>query len=70
MSQVKNYTVASLEDYSTLSSVSVFMKAGSRYERYHQQGLTHFLRNCAFTVREQARREEGVACYMSDIAAI
>jgi len=40
--------VASLENYSHHSNVSVFVKAGSRYETYNQRGLTHLLRNCAF----------------------
>ena len=42
--------MASLENYSTLSNVSVFMRAGSRYETYDTQGLTHLLRRCAFLV--------------------
>ena len=43
--------MASLENYSHYSNVSVFVKAGSRYETYNQRGLTHLLRNCAFLVR-------------------
>lgn len=50
VSKVKGYTVASLENYSTLSNVSVFMRAGSRYETYDTLGLTHLLRRCAFLV--------------------
>ena len=50
VSKVNGFTVASLENYSFLSGISVFMRAGSRYETYDQQGLTHLLRNCAFLV--------------------
>ncbi len=42
--------MASLENYSSFSNVSVFTRAGSRYETYDEQGLTHLLRNCAFLV--------------------
>ena len=49
ISQLGNgITVASLENYSHRSNVSVFVRAGSRYEIYDQMGLTHVLRNCAF----------------------
>ena len=44
-------TVASLESPSVASNVSVFVRAGSRYETYPQTGLTHLLRNSAFLVR-------------------
>ena len=43
-------TVASVENHSFLSNVSLFVRAGSRYETYSQSGLTHLLRNCAFLV--------------------
>ncbi|XP_041633971.1 cytochrome b-c1 complex subunit 2, mitochondrial [Cheilinus undulatus] len=36
--------IASLENYSPLSSVGVFVKAGSRYETMENQGITHVLR--------------------------
>lgn len=48
VSKVNGYMVASLENHSTLSSVSVFMRAGSRYESYDKLGVTHLLRKCAF----------------------
>ena len=41
-------TVASVETSSVTTHVSVFVKAGSRYEGYERQGLSHLLRNCAF----------------------
>ena len=50
VSKVKGYTVASLENYSSVSQVSVYMRAGSRFETYNTQGLTHILRKCAFLV--------------------
>lgn len=43
-------TVASVEARAATTHVSVFVKAGSRYESYERQGLTHLLRNCAFLV--------------------
>ena len=43
-------TVASLETHSFSSTLSVYVRAGSRYETYPQQGLTHLLRNTAFLV--------------------
>lgn len=36
--------IASLENYSPLSSVGVFVKAGSRYEGVENQGVSHVLR--------------------------
>ncbi|XP_069558865.1 ubiquinol-cytochrome c reductase core protein 2a isoform X1 [Brachyistius frenatus] len=39
--------IASLENYSPMSSVSVFVKAGSRYEAVENQGVTHVLRLAA-----------------------
>ncbi|XP_041831818.1 cytochrome b-c1 complex subunit 2, mitochondrial isoform X1 [Melanotaenia boesemani] len=39
--------IASLENYSPLSSVSVFVKAGSRYESMENQGVSHVLRLAA-----------------------
>ncbi|XP_070703626.1 ubiquinol-cytochrome c reductase core protein 2a [Pempheris klunzingeri] len=39
--------VASLENYSPLSSVGVFVKAGSRYETVENQGVSHVLRLAA-----------------------
>ncbi|KAL7377772.1 hypothetical protein ABVT39_004109 [Epinephelus coioides] len=36
--------IASLENYSPLSSVGVFVKAGSRYETVENQGVSHVLR--------------------------
>lgn len=36
--------IASLENYSPISSVGVFVKAGSRYETVENQGVTHLLR--------------------------
>ncbi|KAM3597823.1 uncharacterized protein V6R79_009590 [Siganus canaliculatus] len=36
--------IASLENYSPLSSVGVFVKAGSRYETLENQGVSHVLR--------------------------
>lgn len=36
--------IASLENYSPLSSVGVFVKAGSRYETMENQGVSHVLR--------------------------
>ena len=42
--------VASLEDCAPVSSVSVFIRAGSRFEPAAKQGLTHLLRTCAYQV--------------------
>lgn len=42
--------VASLETHSYSSSLSLYVRAGSRFETYHQQGLTQLLRNAAFLV--------------------
>ncbi|KAF7666410.1 hypothetical protein LDENG_00107710 [Lucifuga dentata] len=39
--------IASLENYSPLSSVGVFVKAGSRYETAQDQGVSHVLRLAA-----------------------
>lgn len=39
--------VASLENYSPLSSVGVFVKSGSRYESVENQGVSHVLRLAA-----------------------
>lgn len=39
--------IASLENYSPLSSVSVLVKAGSRYETVENQGVSHVLRLAA-----------------------
>lgn len=39
--------VASLENYSPLSRVGVFVKAGSRYETFENQGVSHVLRLAA-----------------------
>ncbi|XP_038556225.1 cytochrome b-c1 complex subunit 2, mitochondrial [Micropterus salmoides] len=39
--------IASLESYSPLSSVGVFVKAGSRYEPVENQGVSHVLRLAA-----------------------
>ncbi|XP_037113126.1 cytochrome b-c1 complex subunit 2, mitochondrial [Syngnathus acus] len=39
--------IASLENYSPLSSVGVFVKAGSRYESVENQGVAHVLRLAA-----------------------
>uniref|UniRef100_A0A7N6BQV2 Ubiquinol-cytochrome c reductase core protein 2a n=1 Tax=Anabas testudineus TaxID=64144 RepID=A0A7N6BQV2_ANATE len=39
--------IASLENYSPLSSVGVFVKAGSRYETAENQGVSHVLRLAA-----------------------
>uniref|UniRef100_A0AAQ6A4T8 Ubiquinol-cytochrome c reductase core protein 2a n=1 Tax=Amphiprion ocellaris TaxID=80972 RepID=A0AAQ6A4T8_AMPOC len=39
--------VASLENYSPLSSVGVFVKSGSRYETVENQGVSHVLRLAA-----------------------
>nr|XP_020475521.1 cytochrome b-c1 complex subunit 2, mitochondrial-like [Monopterus albus] len=39
--------IASLENYSPLSSVGVFVKAGSRYETPDNQGVSHVLRLAA-----------------------
>ncbi|KAG8176650.1 hypothetical protein JTE90_009845 [Oedothorax gibbosus] len=40
-------TVASVENYSPVSNVSVVLKAGSRYEDHNNKGIVHLLRNCA-----------------------
>lgn len=39
--------IASLENYSPLSRVGVFVKAGSRYETAENQGVSHVLRLAA-----------------------
>lgn len=39
--------IASLENYSSSSSVGVFMKAGSRFETVENQGVSHVLRLAA-----------------------
>lgn len=39
--------IASLENCSPLSSVGVFVKAGSRYETVENQGVSHVLRLAA-----------------------
>uniref|UniRef100_A0A8C5FYY0 Cytochrome b-c1 complex subunit 2, mitochondrial-like n=1 Tax=Gouania willdenowi TaxID=441366 RepID=A0A8C5FYY0_GOUWI len=39
--------IASLENYSPMSSVGVFVKAGSRYEGLESQGVSHVLRLAA-----------------------
>jgi ubiquinol-cytochrome c reductase core subunit 2 len=41
-------TVASVETHSYASTVSVYVRAGSRFETYPQQGLAHLLKNAAF----------------------
>ena len=43
--------MASLETHSFSSTLSVYVRGGSRFETYHQQGLTHLLKNAAFLVR-------------------
>lgn len=48
MSKLPNgLVIASLENYSPLSSVGVFVKAGSRYEAVENQGVSHVLRLAA-----------------------
>lgn len=48
MSQFPNgMVIASLENYSPLSRVGVFVKAGSRYETVENQGVSHVLRLAA-----------------------
>ena len=39
--------IASLENYSPVSNVGVFVKAGSRYETVESQGVSHVLRLAA-----------------------
>lgn len=39
--------IASLENYSPLSRVGLFVKAGSRYETVENQGVSHVLRLAA-----------------------
>lgn len=39
--------IASLENYSPLSNIGVFVKAGSRYETVENQGVSHVLRLAA-----------------------
>ncbi|CAI8054279.1 Cytochrome b-c1 complex subunit 2, mitochondrial, partial [Geodia barretti] len=41
-------TVASLETHSFSSTLSVYVRAGSRFETYSQQGLSHLLKKAAF----------------------
>lgn len=36
--------IASLENYSPVSNIGVFVKAGSRYETVENQGVAHVLR--------------------------
>ena len=43
-------TVASLETHSFSSTLSVYVRAGSRFETYSQQGLSHLLKKAAFLV--------------------
>ncbi len=43
-------TVASVENHSPLSNVSVYVRAGSRFEKYNQLGATHLLRESAYLV--------------------
>lgn len=40
-------TVASIENYSPVSQISIVLKAGSRYENPQNLGIVHCLRNCA-----------------------
>ena len=42
--------MASVETHSFSSTLSVYVRAGSRQETYSQQGLTHLLKNTAFLV--------------------
>ena len=42
--------VASLETHSYSSSLSLYVRAGSRFETYHQQGVAHVLKRAAFLV--------------------
>ncbi|XP_076020747.1 ubiquinol-cytochrome c reductase core protein 2a [Genypterus blacodes] len=46
--------VASLENYSPLSSVGLFVKAGSRYETLENQGVSHVLRLAANLTTKRA----------------
>lgn len=48
-------TVASLETHSFSTTLSLYVRAGSRYETYSQQGLSHLLKNAAFLVYSSAR---------------
>lgn len=43
--------IASLENYSPISKIGVFVKAGSRYETPDNVGLTHVLRLAGNLVR-------------------
>eukprot|EP00063_Salmo_salar_P083652 XP_014058487.1 PREDICTED: cytochrome b-c1 complex subunit 2, mitochondrial-like [Salmo salar] len=48
MSKLPNgLVIASLENYSPVSSVGVFVKAGTRYETVENQGVSHVLRLAA-----------------------
>lgn len=45
--------IASVENYSPLSSVSLFVKAGSRYEAVDSLGVSHVLRLAANLVNSE-----------------
>lgn len=45
--------IASLENYSPVSKIGVFVKAGSRYETPDNVGLTHVLRLAGNLVRSE-----------------
>lgn len=48
MSKLPNgLVIASLENYSPVSSVGLFVKAGSRHETVENQGVSHLLRLAA-----------------------
>ncbi|XP_074552680.1 ubiquinol-cytochrome c reductase core protein 2a [Halichoeres trimaculatus] len=46
--------IASLENYSPMSSVGVFVKAGSRYETVENQGVSHVMRLAANLTNKDA----------------
>ena len=50
-------TVASLETHSFSSTLSVYVRAGSRFETYSQQGFSHLLKKAAFLVCVVMRAE-------------
>ena len=50
-------TVASLETHSFASTLSVYVRAGSRFETYSRQGFSHLLKKAAFLVCVVMRAE-------------
>lgn len=62
--------IASLDNYSPLSNIGVFVKAGSRYETVENQGVSHVLRLAANLVIISGTSRAICGCELQQMLAI